>query len=527
MGSGQLIRLILRLDRIRLSVWVLALGLIPVAVASSFATLYDTETARRELVGTVVSSPGLTALLGPISGTSVGALTVWRVGAIGAVLVALMAGFTLVRHTRQEEETGRRELLGSTVLGRHAPFLAASSVTIVVGTLIGSIIAVGLSALGEDAEGSMAFGLSWALVSAVFAAVGALASQLTESSGGARGIVAGAVGLLYALRMAGDAAEGSGIGWMSWLSPFGWVSKIEAFGDERWWVVVLFVVGALILGAAGFVISAGRDVGASVFATRAGPPTAARGLGSPLGLAWRLQRGSVFGWSVGVALFAAIWGGLGDTITDLFEDNPQLASIFESLGGAGALTDIFFSAAMGIVALIVASYAISVTLTLRSEETGLRAEHVLATPTPRLNWVWSHLAFALIVPVLLMSLAGVAAGLIYGAIVDDVPGWLGSLLGSSLLQVPAIWVVAGVVMLLYGAAPRFASWSWAALVGFLLLGQLGPILQLPQWAMNLSPFTHVPAPPEPIGPLPIITLLAVSMLLLGMGLVGFQRRDLA
>jgi ABC-2 type transport system permease protein len=526
LGSGQLVRLILRLDRIRLSVWVLSLGLIPVAVAASFATLYDTELARRELVGTVVSSPGLTALLGPISGSSVGALTAWRIGTIGAVLVALMAGFTVVRHTRHEEETGRRELLGSTVLGRHAPLVAASGVTIGVGALIGVMVATGLVALGEDAGGSVAFGASWALISVVFAAVGALAAQLTESSGGARGIVAGSVGVFYALRMAGDSGEGSGVGWMSWLSPFGWVSKIEAFGDEQWWVIALFVIGGLILGSAGFVLSAGRDVGASVFASRPGPPIASRALSSPLGLAWRLQRGRVFGWSVGVLLFAAIWGGLGNTITDLFEDNPQLASIFESLGGAGALTDIFFSAAMGIVALIVSAYAISVTLTLRSEETGLRAEHVLATPTPRLAWVWSHLTFALIVPVLLMSLAGAAAGLIYGTIVDDVPGWLGSLLGSSLLQVPAIWVVAGVVMLLYGLAPRFASWSWAALVGFLLLGQLGPILQLPQWAMNLSPFTHVPAPPEPVSALPVVALGVVSVALLGVGLGGFRSRDL-
>lgn len=527
LGSGQLVRLILRLDRIRLLVWVLSLGLIPVAVASSFATLYDTELARRELVGTVVSSPGLTALLGPISGTSVGALTAWRIGTIGGVLVALMAGFTVVRHTRQEEETGRRELLGSTVLGRHAPLLAASLVTVVVGMLIGLIVTVGLVALGEDAGGSVAFGLSWALVSVVFAAVGALAAQLTESSGGARGIVAGTAGLFYALRMAGDAGEGSGVGWISWLSPLGWVSKLEAFGDERWWVVALFVVGGLILGVVGFVLSAGRDVGAGFFATRPGPPTASRGLSSPLGLAWRLQRGGVYGWSVGITLFAAVWGGLGNTITDLFEENPQLASIFEALGGAGALTDIFFSAAMGIVALIVSAYAISVTLTLRREETELRAEHVLATPTPRLTWVWSHLTFALIVPTLLMSLAGIAAGLIHGAIVDDVPGWLGNLLGSSLLQVPAIWVVAGVVMVLYGVAPAFASWSWAALVGFLLLGQLGPILQLPQWAMNLSPFTHVPSPPEPISALPVLALVSVSLLLLGIGLGGFRSRDLA
>lgn len=525
-GSRLLIRLILRLDRLRLSVWVLALGLIPIAVAASFASLYETEPSRRELVATIVSSPGLTALLGPVNGTSVGALTAWRIGTIGAVLVALMAGFTMLRHTRLEEESGRRELLGSTVLGRHAPLVAASTITVSVGALIGLMVAVGLIGLGEDPQGSVAFGLSWALVSVVFASIGSLAAQLTESSGGARGVVTSVVGFFYALRMAGDAGVDSGVGWMSWISPFGWVSKLEAFGDEQWWVVSAFLALSISVAAVAFALSARRDVGAGVFATRPGPPRASPTLGSPLGLAWRLQRGGVLGWAVGVVVFAMVWGGLGNTITDLFEDNPQLAGIFEAMGGAGALTDIFFGAAMGIVALIVSAYAISIIMRLRSEEVELRAEHVLATPTPRLGWAWGHLTFALLAPVLLMSLAGVSAGVVYGSIVDDISGWTGRLLESSLLQVPAIWVVAGVALLLYGVAPRFTSWAWSVLIAFLLLGQLGSVLQLPQWALNLSPFTHVPTPPQTVEALPLMVLVVISAALLGAGLGGFRNRDL-
>jgi ABC-2 type transport system permease protein len=525
-GTAQLLGLIGRLDRVRFTIWVLVLGLIPPAIASSFLALYETEAARRELVATVTSSPGLVALLGPVHGSSAGALTVWRIGTIGAVLIALMASFTVIRHTRVEEETGRRELIGGAVLGRHAPLLASSIAAIGAGAAIGSIVALGLVGLEEDAAGAVAFGLTWALIAAVFAGVGALAAQLTESAGGARAAAGGVAGVWFALRMVGDGAEASGAGWVSWLSPFGWVSRVEAFGNERWWVPSLFVALAVSMGWAGFMLSARRDVGAGVFPPRPGPPEAAPGLRTPLALAWRLQKSSLVGWVVGVGAFATVWGGLADTIARLVDDNPQMAEIFEALGGAGALTDAFFGAAMGIVALIVSVYVVDVVLTLRSEEDGRRAEPVLATAVGRTRWAGSHLMFAGLGPVLLMAAAGFTAGVTYGIIAGDVPGQVVGLVGAALLHVPAIWVMAGVATVLYGLAPHLSALSWGALVTFLLLGQLGPILQLPEWAMNLSPFTHVPTPPAPVTVVPLVVLALLAGGLVAAGLTGFRTRDL-
>ncbi len=525
-GTTQLLKLMVRLDRIRLSVWILLLGLVPVAVASSFLALYDTEAARRELAATVASSPGLVALLGPIHGTSVGALTTWRIGTVGAVLVALMAVFTVIRHTRLEEETGRRELVGSTVLGRHAPLLASSFLVVASGVLIGALLTLGLLALGEDAKGAVAFGLGWTSVALAFAAVGALAAQLTESSGGARGLAGGVVGVLFALRMAGDGGEGMGIGWLSWLSPIGWVTKLEPFGDERWRVLLLFAGLTIVVWSAAFAISARRDVGAGLFPARGGPADAAPSLSSAGGLAWRLQKGPLVGWMVSVGLFATVWGGLGDTISQIFEDNPQLAAIFEVFGGEGALADMFFGVAMGLVALIVTAYAINTALTLRAEEDGLRAEPVLATPTSRLGWAGGHLLFVALGPVVIMAVAGAVAGFTYGLIAGNVLSQITSLVGIALLQVPAIWVGGGVAVALYGIVPRLATLSWGALVTFLLLGQLGQILQLPQWSLNLSPFTHVPLPPEPVSAVPLVILTLIASGLFGAGLFGLQRRDM-
>ena len=68
-----------------------------------------------------------------------------------------------------------------------------------------------------------------------------VAAQLTEGAGAARGIAVGFVGFSFLLRVAGDGGEASGIGWLSWLSPIGWFTRLRPFASERWPVVLLFL----------------------------------------------------------------------------------------------------------------------------------------------------------------------------------------------------------------------------------------------------------------------------------------------
>jgi ABC-2 type transport system permease protein len=249
-------------------------------------------------------------------------------------------------------------------------------------------------------------------------------------------------------------------------------------------------------------------------------------LGSPLGLAWRIQRPALVGWSVGLAAVAAVYGGLAESVGQLLDDNPQLAELFERLGGGQQLlTDAFFSAALSVIGLLVGAFAISSVLRLRAEEESLRADWVLATATPRLRWAASHLLFAVAGPVALLALAGLVAGVVYGLVVGDTTAELTRLLRAALLHAPAVWVVAGMAAALFGLVPRSAVSAWAALVAFLLVGLLGPMLQVPQWVMDLSPFTHVPPMPE-VAVVPLLWLTAVAATLIGAGLVGFNRRDL-
>lgn len=525
-GTGRLIRLVARLERIRLAVWVAAIGLLPIVVGGSFASLYPSEAERAELAGTVASSPAFIGLLGPINGTSVGALTAWRMGTIGATLIAFMAAFAVIRHTRADEEEGRSELLGSTVVGRLAAPAAALAGAVAAGLAIGVLTTLGLVVLGESSAGALALGLGWFLVAVVFAALGVLAAQVAVSAGGARAVAGTAIGVAFLLRLAGDGAADSGLGWLSWLSPIGWTTKMAPFGAERWWVAALFVASAAVAVVVAAAMLGRRDLGGGVVTPRPGPAAAAPGLHSAFGLARRLQTRALVGWVVGIAAFATVWGVLADTINDLLEENPQLAEIFEAFGGTGQLTDAFFGAAFGILAVIISAYAISSVLVLHREEDRQRAEHVLATPTPRLRWAAGHLAFAFAAPLLLLLVAAVTSGAAYGITLGDLGNVFVSV-DSALVQLPAVWVTAALAVALYGFVPRQVGFAWGILVVFLLLGQLGPILELPQWTLNLSPFTHVPAPPAPVQALPLVVMSALAAATTAAGLVGLRRRDIA
>jgi ABC-2 type transport system permease protein len=526
-GTRHLIRLVLRRERLRLAIWVGALTLVSVGTASAFGQLYPSEVERAQLAATVASNPAIVSFLGPVYDSNVGALTAWRVGTIASLLVGLMAVMTVIRNTREEEETGRRELLGSTVLGRHASLTAALIVAVAAGVAVGVLVSVGLIGVGLPASGATAFGAGFASSAAVFATVAAVAAQLTEGAGAARGIAVSYLGLAFLLRVAGDGGEATGIGWLSWLSPIGWFTRLRPFASERWFVILFFLGFALVLGGISYRLSSRRDVAAGVIPPRPGPASAAPRLRSPLALGWRLHRAALLGWSIGLVVVGLVYGSVGNSIGDMLEESPQLAAIFEQLGGEAGITDAFFATAMGILALIATAYAIRSVLRLRVEEEGLRAEPVLVTATPRLRWMRSHLVYAVAGPVVMLAVAGAVSGATYGAIVGDIAGEARKVVGAALVQVPAVWVVVGVSVALFGALPRFTSVSWGLLVASLLLGQLGQILQFPQWSLNLSPFSHIPRLPSAdlnVVPLLVLTLLALA--LTAVGLSGFQRRDI-
>jgi len=525
-GTRPLVRLALRRDR----VIVPASLAVFIALAASSATatigLYPTVASRVQAAAAINNAPALVALYGRLyDPTSIGELAMLKTISFGAAMVAVLAMVLTVRHTRTEEEAGRLELIGAAAVGRRAPLTAALGLAAGTVLVLGLLSAAALVASGLPLAGSVAFGLSWTATGCAFAAVAALAAQLTTSARTANAITGATIGAAYLLRAVGDAAGHAGPQWASWVSPLGWAQQIRPFAGNRWWVLALFVPFTIATAGAAFALNARRDAGAGMLADRPGPATAAAHLRSPVALAWRLHRGLLAAWAAAFVVLGLVLGGIASNVGS-FLTSPQARDLITRLGGLHGLTDAFIAAELGFAGVLASAYGIQAAGRLRSEETADHLEPLLATATGRVAWACSHLAFALLGTVALLTATGLGAGVARMAQTGDAAA-VGQLVVSALAQVPATWVLTGIVVAAFGVAPRLSAAGWVALVAFVLIGEFGSVLRLAQPILDLSPFAHIPKlPGSKFAPAPLVWLTLLAAGLTVIGLVTFRRRDI-
>jgi ABC-2 type transport system permease protein len=383
-----------------------------------------------------------------------------------------------------------------------------------------------LLANGLDARGAIAFGLAITAVGWLFTGVAALAAQLPESSRTSNAIGMAVVGTAFVLRVAGDAGRANGAEWLSWISPIGLAARVGAFAGERWWPILVLGLIAVGLVLVSVVISRRRDVGSAVIPTRSGPADAEPSLRSPGALAWRMQRGLALSWMVAFAVFGSLLGAFAKGVGTLMDETPTFADIIARLGGSSIVTNAFLAAMLSVASGIAAAHGVQAVLRLHGEETDQHAEIVLACAVDRRSWVGSHLFFGVLAPAADLVVAGAAMGLTYGISTGQLTEVF-RVAGSALAYLPASWVMVGLALLLFGVVPRRSGLGWSALGAALILTLLGGALNLDQWLLDLSPFTHSPnVPGGGVGALPLIVLIALAGLLAWSGLTAFTRRDL-
>ena len=521
-AAGTLARFNARRDRKLSAGCVIALVLVVFASSSSLKGLYPTAADRAKVAATLKDNPAVIALRGPARGLeSLGGLIAFQLGANGAVAVALMSLLLTGRYTRTEEERGRTELVRAAAVGRYAPPAAAVALVGAIDVVTGAGVAAALLALGQPLPGALALGASFAATGIVFAAVAALAAQVTESPRAAHGMAAATLGVAYVLRAAGDVGDGT----LSWLSPIGWGQATHPFTGERWWPLLISLATAGGLLATTFALLERRDLGGGLVAPRPGPPVAGPRLATPLGFALRLQRGALIGWSVGLFLLGATYGAVGADAGDLLDTSAQLQDFFDRSGQG--IVDAFLATTLLIAALVVAGFAIQSVLRLRGEETSGRAEPVLATAIGRRRWAAGHLAVALGGAALVQLATGLGAGLAYaarGGGAEQVPRLAAAALG----QLPAVWVLAGIAIAGFGLGARLAAVAWFALAACVIVAIVGPLLDLPGAVMDLSPFSHSPSlPGGSPAPGTLVALTAVAAILVAVGLTALGRRDVS
>jgi ABC-2 type transport system permease protein len=354
-----------------------------------------------------------------------------------------------------------------------------------------------------------------------FSAIGAVAAQLTTGSRAANGVGIATVGGAYLLRALGDLPD-RGPTLLTWLSPIGWSQQIRPFAGDRFAVVGLPIVASVGLTVAALTLRNRRDLGAGMWSERPGPAVGA--MHSTWALTLRLNRNLWIGWAVGTALFGALIGSLTTNVSGLV-NSPGMQDLIEAMGGTQTITDAFLSTELSVLGSIIAAFGVTSITHLRSEETAGRAEILLAGPLDRRRWVGGHLAAALLGVAALMLVAGVAVGLGYSV---DAGGAsrLGEIVGAAAVRIPAAWVFVGLGLAVFGWVPQRTRLVWVAFVVAALILEFGPLLKLPQWLVDISPFAHSPKlPGAEVVLVPVLVLTALAAAAAAVGWFGFARRD--
>ena len=331
-GVGSLLRLALRRDRIRLSVWVAALTLMMVYAPNAIKLAYPEEAQRQARVN-LMKTPAAIIMGGPMFGgneTDLGAMMANELMLTMIVAASILSILTVIRHTRAEEESGAAELVMSSVVGRfartHAALILVGGVNAVLAVTM--TLAMASTGFGLVDTAAMCLGITGAAM--VFGAVAAVTAQLWRQARTATGAAMAVLALAALVRGIGDVIDNSGSA-LSWFSPIAWAQQMRAFVDVRWWPFVLLVVLALGLIALAAVLESRRQYDDGTIPSSGEHPDA-HTIRSVLGLHLTLQRGQTIGWSVGLFLGGLALGSMTKSLLDAAKDNELLQRVLGSTG---------------------------------------------------------------------------------------------------------------------------------------------------------------------------------------------------
>lgn len=537
-GTWQLLRLAIRLDRIKLPVWILANAGLLLVTLPQLKNAYGT-TEQQIAYASATAPSAVTRLLGgAITGPSIGEITIIETYMFIALLGALMNIFLVVRHTRQNEETNRSELIGSMQVGRQAPLTAALILALVANLVLTALIFSVFWLNDFPLAGSAAYSISGGLLGLTFAGIAGITVQLFESARAASGLAGLIFGLSFLIKGIGDvfgkvAPDGLSVktNLISWFSPLGWPTNLRPFAGEIWWVLLFFVFALAGLVTGAYFLLSRRDIGSSIFAAQPGRLNAKDSLLRPFGLTWRLYKVNFFAWLGSFAVVGIVLGAVAEEFQKLIAGNEEMQKLLAAIGGSTVeITDIMFSSMFVISGIALTGYALQLLTRMRSEETAGRLELLLSTKKSRQNWLFVNLVFSLASAIFILFLTGLLAGATYALVSNGSLLENATRLGFSILvHAPAMIVTVGASLILFGILPRnFVAFSWLLLAICLIIFQLGALLDLPQWALNISPFSHTPASPaNNITLRPLIAQTLIGGFLIAISFLLFRRRDLS
>lgn len=522
-GFRTLFRAALRHNAPLVAPWIVLISAVPVASLLSYDTVFPSTLQRLVLTRSVAANPAFSLLFGsPLDLMTANGFAAWRSLAVGSFFAGLMAILVVVRETRAREDSGVAELVLAAPVGRFTQLAVALVLAWATSLTLGAVVAGACIAAGGQPLGCVLLGAAFAAAGAMFAGVAALTSQLAPFAARASALAITVLSAGYILRGVADAP--AAVGWVAWLTPFGWIQTIAPTGANDARPLLLCLAFTVATSAAAAMLSARRDFDQGILSVRPGPSRAGR-VGTLLGLAVRLQREAALTWFAAFVVFGAVSGFVVSSLGDVITGNLQIRAMLAVYGANVDVAFMVIALMLNIMAILAAVQGVGAMMLLAAEEAGFRIDPLLATSTRRWRLLASHVVIALVAPVVAMLL-GAAAISAMTLLAGSDPAAV-KVLRQAMLCLSATWVLIALAVALVGTMPRLRVLAWIAVALTFTLSIFGPQLGLWDWLLALSPLQHVPN--LAMGPAdlrPVAWLGAISVVLVAVGFVGFARRDI-
>jgi ABC-2 type transport system permease protein len=479
--------------------WGSVFALYVVAQTFAYTSAYKTQVSRDQLAKAFGTNIGIDALIGPAHAiNTVAGYASWRALGVLSLMGAVWGLLLATRLFRGEEEAGRYELL---LAGQTTRRAAGGQVMAGLGvglgalfaiTAIGTVLTGSASSIGFSFSASLYFSVTLVAGGAMFLAVGALTSQLSNTRRRAASLAGVVFGVAYALRMVGDSDPG--LHWMIWMSPLGWVEESRPLVGSRPIALLPILLLVVLASVATMHLAGTRDLGAATLPSADTSAPRLTLVRSAPRLAVRLMRPIALAWLFGVAAMSVLIGTVAEAATKATAGNDAIEKALARLGGHGSLVADYLGLTLLIVALMIALISAGQIVAIRTEEAEGRLENLLVRPLGRVRWYAERLGLSTALVVLAGLLAGVGAWV--GAASQHSGVRFGSLVSAGLNIVPPALLLLGLGALSAGVWPRRTSaivygyLAWSFLIEF-----VGAVVHASHWLLDTSVFFHmVPAP---------------------------------
>ena len=524
-GLYAMVRRQLRVNRTVLIVMATLITVNDIVQVTAYQSVFPDAATRAATLASFTSNAALRALYGyPYDiGNPTGWLS-WRSLGFFVMIMAIWGAFITVGALRGEEDAGRGELALSQPQSRSVWFAAALIAVTIETIVIGAVNVAGLAAFCVT-KGLMTLvdclevSLELMLAALLFAAVGAVAGQLIGTTRGARIAAIGVLAASFFIRTAADA--GSGIDWLRWVTPLGWLEEMHPPAAPSPVALLAIAVTATLLILMARRMLAVRDIGLGLL-----PQSDSRAprrflLGAPWQAALRDDLPQLTVWLVGSLVYTLLLGSLTKTLLDLVKSNSAFSSLFTHSFDLNAS----IAASFSIVQVIVTLLGVTMIVGARGEEASGRLELLLAQPLSRIGWLVSRATLGAGVALVLAMISAVALWL--GAAVVGQHLAFGSVVAAGLNCIPLIVLSTGTAVVVLAIAPRAVAFIYAPIAIAYLWDALGTAIKAPSWSLDLSPF-HVLAavPAQKFALLPATVLTVIGLVFMAVGVSAFRRRDL-